>query len=168
MYCYHCGTEINKDQKFCVRCGVKLNREEAAAIEVDNAPPAHHEQKGTFQHATERVNRLVGEEGSVDVNVKDVFSSVLQKHSKDEAEQLFITGTNSTTPEESAISTSWPKPWLFSRVFAVLALTFILLLIFTIFFPKTNCLSRHGVDWFFCCTIFPTDTILGNERTAKY
>lgn len=83
--------------------------------------------KGTFLQATERINRMVGEEGQIDLNLRDVFSDIFKKHSKQEAEKLFITGTELTTPKEKDISTSWPKPWLFARIFVVFAITYLLL-----------------------------------------
>ena len=78
---------------------------------------------------TERVNVMLGGEGSVDLRLRDLFSQVLKKHSKDEADELFICGTKYTTPEPDKISTSWPKPWLFSRVALILIATFLVLLI---------------------------------------
>ena len=83
--------------------------------------------KDTFLQATERINRMVGEEGQIDLNLRDVFSDIFKKHSKEEAEKLFITGTELTTPKEKDISTSWPKPWLFARIFVVFAITYLLL-----------------------------------------
>ena len=68
-------------------------------------------------------------QGNLNVNLKDVFSAVLKKHGKDEAEALFISGTKMTTPDVNEIITTWPKPWLFSRVFLTLSLTYILLYI---------------------------------------
>src|SRR5690625_3186199 len=81
---------------------------------------------------------MVGEQGVIDVNLRDVFSSVFKKHTKEEAEALFITGTEMTPPEESEIPTIWPKPWLFSRVFLVLAMTDILLYISASIFENIN------------------------------
>src|SRR5699024_2423756 len=96
--------------------------------------------KGTFLQATEKVNQMVGEEGTIDVNIRDVFSDVFKKHTNEEAEHLFITGTKTTTPDQANISTSWPKPWLFSRVFLILAITYGLLFISTDIFDNLNAL----------------------------
>lgn len=94
--------------------------------------------KDAFYHTTEKINRMVGEEGGIDLKLKDVFSSVFEKHSKEEGEILFIAGTKLTTPAEKDISTSWPKPWLFSRVFFVFVMTYILLYISTFVFENPN------------------------------
>jgi len=94
--------------------------------------------KDTFLHATERINRMVGEEGQIDLQLRDVFSNVFKKHSKQDAEKLFITGTELTTPKEEDIPTSWPKPWLFSRIFIVFAITYFFLSISAHTFENIN------------------------------
>lgn len=106
--------------------------QQQVAAANDVAQPNHaanfsNQVKDTFLQATERINRMVGEEGQIDLNLRDVFSDIFKKHSKQEAEKLFITGTELTTPKEKDISTSWPKPWLFARIFVVFAITYILL-----------------------------------------
>lgn len=83
---------------------------------------------------TEKVNVMAGGSGKVDLRLKDLFSGVLKKHSRDESDELFICGTKYTTPEPQDISTEWPKPWLFSRTALLFLATFYLMvLIYTIF-----------------------------------
>lgn len=142
MYCFQCGNEVKETQKYCTSCGTDLrevNNLEHAATNVDGHDTRFQDQvKDTFLNATKKVNQMVGEQGSINVNLKDVFSDVFKKHTKEEAEHLFISGTSTTTPEEANISTSWPRPWLFSRVFFVLALTFVFLYISAIYFQNNN------------------------------
>lgn len=109
------------------------------AAALDQQPVRLQDQvKGTFLQATEKVNQLVGEEGRIDVHLKEVSSSVFQKHTKAEGDLLFISGTQTTTPNEREISTTWPKPWLFSRVFIWCAVTFIFLYICAVTFEYIN------------------------------
>lgn len=144
MYCYNCGVQVREQFNFCQDCGTKLQETEAAsALEIDvNQAYAANENsvKETFYNATRKVNQMVGEEGGLDVNLKDVFSAVFQKHTKEEAEMIFISGTRTTTPEEENISTTWPKPWLFSRIFVILAITYFFLVIGAINFQNLNAL----------------------------
>src|SRR5699024_587707 len=88
-----------------------------------------HHMKGSFLYATDKINTWVGEQEKVDLNLKDIFSNVFKKHTKQEAELIFISGTSFTTPKEEDISSTWPKPWLFSRIFITLALTYLFLFI---------------------------------------
>lgn len=144
MFCINCGAQIEKDQKFCGICGMNLQEEmdtlfeEVSSATEEPSSSFQAQVKGTFLQATEKVNQLVGEEGSIDVNLIDVFSDVFKKHTKEEGEQLFISGTKKTTPKEIDISTTWPKPWFFSRVFFILAITFTFLYICTDVFQNVN------------------------------
>lgn len=144
MYCFNCGEKVAPTQKFCTKCGIYLQESGIQEVPVNVSKGSYsslqNQMKGTFMNATERVNNMVGEEGSIDVNLKNVFSSVFKKHTKEEGELLFISGTKTTTPNEKEISTSWPKPWFFSRVFLVLVLTFVFLLITTTIFQNVNAL----------------------------
>src|SRR5690625_70362 len=85
--------------------------------------------KDSLLYATDKINTWVGEQEKVDLNLKDIFSNVFKKHTKQEAELIFISGTSFTTPKEEDISSTWPKPWLFSRIFITLALTYLFLFI---------------------------------------
>lgn len=87
---------------------------------------------------TERVNVMIGGEGKVDLRVKDLFSQVFKKHSKNEADMIFTCGTEHTTPSAERISTEWPRPWLFSRVMLVFIVAFLVLIGIYSFFGNTN------------------------------
>lgn len=111
-----------------------------AAVTEDRAPQRNmstsetgmsfsHHIKHSFEHATGKLNPLVGEEGKVRLDFKAIFSNVFKKHTKEEAELIFIAGTTYTTPKESDIPGTWPKPWFFSRIFLTLALTYLFLFI---------------------------------------
>lgn len=144
MYCYNCGEKATEEQIFCGSCGAKLKQDSNEPHTETNSTSSQptksfpDQMKGTFFQATEKVNQMVGEKGHLEVNLKDVFSAVFKEHTKDEAEKLFISGTKSTTPKEEDIPTTWPKPWLFSRVFVVLATTYLLLYICMIIFANVN------------------------------
>lgn len=87
---------------------------------------------------TSKINEMAGESGSVDLRLRDLFSGVFQKHTRGESEEIFIAGTLQTTPDESDIAVSWPKPWLFSRVLIVFLLSFGLLYICATEFQNLN------------------------------
>ncbi|MDN7244644.1 PrsW family intramembrane metalloprotease [Planococcus shenhongbingii] len=150
MFCVHCGEKVNTEGKFCTGCGIELlqpifegsfadgKNMYAGVVEELPIVSVPDQVKGTLLQATEKINAMVGEQGTIDVNLKDVFSAVFKKHDKEEGEMLFIAGTSLTTPKESEISTSWPKPWLFSRIFLMLFLAYILLYICVYEFQNTN------------------------------
>ncbi len=84
------------------------------------------------------IDHLTGEEEHANLKVGDLFRDVFKKHKKGEANKIFIVGTESTTPSENMISASWPKPWVYSRVFIILAITYGLLLACTYIFGNAN------------------------------
>lgn len=63
-------------------------------------------------------------ERSIEPKFQNVFSRVFRNHSELEAERLFIVGTALTTPKISEVKDTWPKPWLFARVFIIALLAF--------------------------------------------
>lgn len=146
MFCYNCGKKVDTDRSYCTFCGAKIDsqpvedkKEEEPAVQMDQSTKRVPEKvKESFLQATEKINAMVGEQGNYNVNLKDVFSAVFRKHGNDEAEALFISGTKMTTPDEKDITTTWPKPWLYSRVFITLSLTYILLYICIYIFHNTN------------------------------
>ncbi len=84
------------------------------------------------------INDYVGNDKPADLNWRVLFSDVLKKHTKDEAEEIFICGTRKTTPSIENLSQSWPHPWLYSRVFLMFVVAFTLLYICCTLFENTN------------------------------
>ena len=121
------------------------------AAEPSQLPPENYAEKNStssgtsilksrFNSLTSKLNEMAGGSGSVDLRLRDLFSSVLKKHTRAESDEIFIAGTVHTTPDESDIVVSWPKPWLFSRVLLALLATFALLYICSIQFQNPNML----------------------------
>lgn len=52
-------------------------------------------------------------------DLRATFSEVFSRHSDDDVEAFFNVGGPTTTPELADVNTSWPKPWLFFRTFAL-------------------------------------------------
>ena len=66
---------------------------------------------------------MTGGAGTVELRVRDLFSQVFKPHTRQEAEDVFACGSLKTTPKIEDISTSWPKPWYFARVFLLLLIS---------------------------------------------
>lgn len=134
MYCYNCGNEIQPGQVYCTKCGSQVGQKKQTASDdavKDSVKKGMHD-------FTSTINSLAGEGGDVDIDLGVLFSQVFQPHTKEEQEELFICGTKNTTPKESEIMDEWPKPWLYMRVLAVLAITFVCLLFISTVFNNTN------------------------------
>lgn len=112
MECKYCGYEVEEGAKFCPHCG--------NAVETKVKKPS-------VRKVTETINSLTGEEGSIEIHFKDLFTEIFKRHTRKEMEDLFICGTEKTTPSERSMVVEWPKPWLHTRVFiCLLAMTVLL------------------------------------------
>lgn len=84
--------------------------------------------------ATKELNDWTGENEAVEIHLFRMFSEVFKHHEKEEGDALFIVGTKTTTPSLAAVSSAPVKPWLFSRVLALLGFSFgLLTLLFLVF-----------------------------------
>lgn len=110
--CNHCGHQNPNNASYCANCGKQLPK----------------------SSWLDSLNDYLGNSRPADLNWKVLFSDVLKKHTKEEAEEIFICGTSKTTPDATEVSKDWPHPWLYSRV----------LLMF---------LSAFGLLWL-CCSVF--------------
>ena len=159
-FCPHCGSKLpNKGEVFCPECGKKLALEQfeqslqapqsTQVQEVASSPGPSSQQvlpsadlgaqaRQGFNSIVEHVNQMTGGTGKVELKLKDLVISVGNKHTAEEAEEIFSCGTAKTTPPETEISSAWPRPWLYSRVFLVLAVTFVGLLFMARHFHNVN------------------------------
>jgi len=84
--------------------------------------------RGRVAQFADQIDKWSGGSGHVDLRFKDLFSGVFKKHSKEAAEELFVCGTEHTTPAIENISAEWPHPWLFSRILLYLSIALGLLI----------------------------------------
>jgi len=153
MFCANCGSHLDGDERFCAACGQPVMAQmppQQATQPMTYQQQVQYQQllyqqgmmpqpylwprpqeKGTLATFIDNVNRMTGGTEHVDLKMKDLVESVFRQHTKQEAEEIFIYGTAATTPPERYISAAWPHPWLYSRVFLVLAITMACLLFMT-------------------------------------
>lgn len=89
---------------------------------------------GKVKEKKEQFDNFVEADSNVKIKVSDLFSGVFKRHTRQERDLILISGTSRTTPSEYEISAEWSKPWVFSRIFVVLTVTFLILLICTVLF----------------------------------
>lgn len=138
-FCSYCGNRISMNAKFCSICGnsLILNNSNQDQMEMQKEDVLKKVKKGVGGFVN-TINEMTGQEGNVEIRLKELVSGVLKKHSLAEREELFICGTKKTTPKESEMVADWPKPWLFSRVFLLFSIVFIGLLIVIMEFGNMN------------------------------
>lgn len=132
MYCKECGRELKEGTKFCEYCGTP----------VDGFPGYARQKRGSGNSQTwfEHLNDYVGNDQPAKLNWKMLFTDVTKKHGAEEAEEIFICGTRKTTPSLNEVSKDWPHPWLYSRVFLLFLVAFVLLWICCAAFGNINAL----------------------------
>jgi RsiW-degrading membrane proteinase PrsW (M82 family) len=77
---------------------------------------------------SERITTFAGVEKLEGFSLKDLFSEVFRKHTREEIEDYFTVGTLRTTPSITDVDTSWPKPWVFFETFLGALIVYILFL----------------------------------------
>lgn len=119
-FCNNCGQPNPDGAKFCSRCGSPM-----AGGQSGGGGNSGKKAKGSSW--IDSLNNYVGNKGPADLNWRVLFSDVFKSHTPEEAEEIFICGTKTTTPSPYEVSQDWPHPWLYSRVLVILfAVTFLL------------------------------------------
>lgn len=144
-YCVKCGKQLPEGSQYCGNCGAKVENQDSgsgAGKAGNNGGNMASATGSKISDATSSfvggINDYLGNTNAVNLNWKDLFSGVLKKHTNEEAEEIFICGTLRTTPPLSEVSETWPKPWLYSRVFLCFMVTYFLLYICSIAFNNPN------------------------------
>ncbi|MFP5115315.1 PrsW family glutamic-type intramembrane protease [Bacillaceae bacterium C204] len=113
MKCPECVYSNPEGVRFCLNCGEKF---------IKNNTPG--DENSFFYEFADYVNMVPKIERSIEPKFQNIFSRVFRNHSELEAERLFIVGTALTTPKITEVKDTWPKPWLFARVFIIALLAF--------------------------------------------
>lgn len=145
-YCGHCGNELAPGSAFCGHCGqIVRNATAEGHVPSNNNSTTTSSNSNSASGSTTKssslvggINDYIGNTNAVNLNWKDLFTDVFKKHTTQEAEDIFICGTSRTTPPLSEVSETWPKPWLYSRVFLCFVITYILLYVCSITFNNSN------------------------------
>ncbi|MFK9093080.1 PrsW family glutamic-type intramembrane protease [Bacillus salipaludis] len=128
MKCPHCAYVIPDEVKSCLNCGYNSSSPDKT---VEERNSLFYE----FAHFVDMVPRV---ERSVEPKFRNIFSRVFRSHSELEAERLFIVGTALTTPKIREVKETWPKPWLFARVFLFALIAFLGLYVGVSLFQNVN------------------------------
>lgn len=126
--CIKCGESNRNDALFCTNCGHRL--EDSVIVKE----PA---QESSF---IQYIYKFIGSDSNDQVDWHVLFSDIFKEHTNEEAEKIFTCGTSFTTPDPSTLSSDFPKPWLYARIFLGMFITFVLLWICCSAFGNVNAL----------------------------
>ncbi len=120
IYCNNCGTELNVGAKFCIECG----HQQGSEIFSRNGNKLGIEDGDTSWNA--KLSRIAGVEKLEGFSLLALFSEVFSRHSQEEKENFFTVGTSKTIPPLREVDPSWPRPWIFFRMFTLSIIVFLL------------------------------------------
>lgn len=132
MFCPNCGTSIPGGSNFCPSCGWKVGSQL-------HSPNSGNVATRVAQGIANKVNQATGYNDVVELKVKDFFSDVFKRHTHEDVERLFACGSPETTPPLATVTATWPRPWAYARVFAVLLASFLMSLAGVYIFDNNNC-----------------------------
>ncbi|MBR3157779.1 MAG: PrsW family intramembrane metalloprotease [Atopobiaceae bacterium] len=92
---------------------------------------------------TDHVEGILGDGSHIDLDFSHFFSEVSHRHTKEEAEEIFICGTPTTTPTIQEAGYRWRRPWLYSRMLSIMLLSLAGLLLVWICFQ--NAVTLPGI-----------------------
>lgn len=128
MICKKCGADMG-DALRCVRCGAVYAAPKDEKAKEEKSGSA----KKIVEDITERVKDtfedITGGSKEAEFKLSDLWANVFKKHTDEESEDLLISGTKRHTPRPEDIGKGWHRPWLYSRIFLVLAITFAFLFV---------------------------------------
>lgn len=150
--CNKCKKQIPDAARFCPYCG--WNSQGGQNQSVKNAT----------EGVMDRLNQYMGNDGKAELNWRCLVSDVFEKHNTQDAERIFVCGTPETTPPLKDLTTTWPRPWLYSRVLLAFVLAYLFLRICVEMFD--NVFSLPGLIVVGSFTIPITTMVLFLELNA--
>lgn len=90
--------------------------------------PAHGAQQqaasGLLAGIREKIRNLASTDKLEGFSLKELFKETFKRRTADEVEEYLAVGSPRTTPPLETVDTNWPKPWMFFRVLAGLAVAY--------------------------------------------
>ena len=118
MFCIECGQANQDNAKFCCACGQR------AGVSTPAVAAQTQANGSVLQSIGNRISSLASTDKLDGFSLKEFFSEVFKKRTKDEIDDYFVVGTSRTTPRIEDVATNWPKPWFFFRVLVFVALIY--------------------------------------------
>jgi protease PrsW len=93
--------------------------------------PAHgthaHVNLGFLEGIEAQIRNIAGSDKLEGFSLTQTFSETFKKHGMGVAEEYAMCGASRTTPPIEMVDTNWPKPWMFFRLLAALAIAAVVL-----------------------------------------
>ena len=104
----------------CPECGASIECHryvhKAKLSKVESVDGSVESEDGLPSSIHAKVASAIGIEKLKGFKLSELFAEVFARHSREEIENYFTTGTEKSTPSILEVDVSWPKPWLFMRM----------------------------------------------------
>ena len=130
--CPHCGIKINLQT--CPECGKKLNGDEI------NCPECGYpiEKRNVTNIITENLDKITGATSKKYVTFKDLFKNTFKKHTEEELDEVFICGSDNTTPKVEDINPKKASAWVYFKILIFFIIAYIPTRIGFVIYGNTN------------------------------
>ena len=131
--CNECGKEISSSAKTCPHCGIKISLstcpecgKKLKGDEITCPDCGYPVGKKTANNiVTENLDKLTGARSENYVTVKDLFKNTFNKHTEEELDEVFVCGTEKTTPKIEDINPRKASAWVYFRILVFFVIAYI-------------------------------------------
>lgn len=118
-YCPHCG--FKNEVVLCPECGKEVSPNDISCPEC--GCPLH--KKSPVGVITENLDRITGEKSETFVSFKDIFKGTFKKHTEKDLDEVFVCGSDKTTPEIKDINPRSVSAWVYLKMFIFFVIAYI-------------------------------------------
>ena len=131
--CSECGESISSSAKTCPHCGVKINLQTCpecgAKLKGDetNCPECVYpiNKKNATNIITENLDKITGAKSESYVKFKDLFKNTFKKHTEEELDEVFVCGSDKTTPKVEDINPKQASAWVYFKILLFFLIAYI-------------------------------------------
>ena len=144
--CSECGESISSSAKTCPHCGVKINLQtcpECGAKLKGDETNCHEcgypiNKKNATNIITENLDKITGAKSESYVKFKDLFKNTFKKHTEEELDEIFVCGSDKTTPKVENINPKQASAWVYFKILLFFLIAYIPTRIGFITYGNTN------------------------------
>ena len=132
--CPHCG--FKNDVKICPECGKKVKESDI------NCPSCGYplQKKNPTNVVAENLDKITGAKSESYVTFKDLFKNTFKKHTEKDLDDVFVCGSDATTPDVKDINPKNASAWVYLKIFIFFLIAYVALRIGYINYGNENSL----------------------------
>ncbi len=144
--CKECGESISSSAKICPHCGIKINTQTCPECgktlkgDESTCPECGCpiSKKNPNNIITENLDKITGANSKNYVTFKDLFKNTFKKHTEEELDEIFVCGSEKTTPKVKDIDPKKASAWVYFKILVFFIIAYIPTRIGFITYGNTN------------------------------